>query len=132
MINRVVEVGRITKAPELRKTKNNKSVVFFTLAVNRTKDVTDFIPCVAWEKTAEYLCEYGYKGALLSVEGKNYTSTYEHKGEKITKMEVNCDHIDILSRKEKEEEPIEEPSFFNRDEVKTDDVFISKEELPFY
>lgn len=68
MINRVILTGRLVRDPELRKTRTGKSVTTFAVAVDRTrrKDQeaadTDFISCQAWNKTAEYICNYAKKG----------------------------------------------------------------------
>ena len=64
MINRVILIGRLTKAPELKSTPNGKSVVNFTLAVQRDKETSDFINCIAWSKTAEILAQYTSKGSM--------------------------------------------------------------------
>ena len=70
MVNSVILIGRLTKDPEIKKTSSGKSVASFTLAVNQrfNRDKTDFINCVAWEKTADYLGNYVKKGNLIAVE----------------------------------------------------------------
>jgi len=86
-MNQVSIVGRATKELELRKTQTGKSVLSFTVAVKRTynRDETDFINCVAWEKTADILAQYGFKGCLLSLSGRIQPSTYDDKdGKKYT------------------------------------------------
>lgn len=126
-MNKAIIIGRIVKKPELRKTPTNKFVTTFSLAVSRNKDDTDFIPCVAWEKTAELVSSTD-KGSLIGVEGKLYTSNYEHKGEKRFKMEVLVDRIEFLSKKEVKE--VEVP--FPDEEPKKEEIIIDSEELPFY
>ncbi len=126
-MNKAIIIGRIVKKPELRKTPTNKFVTTFSLAVSRNKDDTDFIPCVAWEKTAELVSSTD-KGSLIGIEGRLYTSNYEHKGEKRFKMEVLVDRIEFLSKKEVKE--VEVP--FPDEEPKKDEIIIDSEELPFY
>ena len=72
MLNRVIEIGRITKDPVLRKTPNGTSVVSFTLAVNRNikkegQPEADFINCVAWNKTADFMAQYVKKVRCLDL-----------------------------------------------------------------
>ena len=80
MLNKAILNGRLTKAPELKQTQNGKSVCSFTIAVDRNRDreKTDFVPIVAWGKTAlsEPLvyefgglapCHDGYEVSLFSV-----------------------------------------------------------------
>lgn len=52
-MNNVCEIGRLTSDVELKMTPSGKSVCSFTIAVYRTKEITDFLPCVAWRQTAE-------------------------------------------------------------------------------
>ena len=104
MINRVVLVGRITKDPELRKTQSGLSTISFTVACNRrvSKDQeqqADFINCVAWRQTADYMANYVKKGALLGVEGRIQTRSYDDKGgHKVYVTEVVCDSVQTLVR----------------------------------
>ena len=71
-MNTVNLIGRLTKDPELKYTSNRKGNTRFTLAVSRNKDETDFINCVAWEKTAENIAEYFKKGSQIAVQGAMY------------------------------------------------------------
>lgn len=75
-LNHIVIMGRLTRDPELRYTKDNTAVTSFTLAVDRDfksrggeKEV-DFIDCVAWRNTAEFVCKYFYKGRMAVVDGR--------------------------------------------------------------
>jgi single-strand DNA-binding protein len=87
---------------ELKTTQSGKSVLTFNLAVKRpfTKDTTDFIPVVAWDKSAEYLSRYGRKGCKVAVNGKLTTRKYQDKdGHNRTAFEVVCDSVEILDGK---------------------------------
>lgn len=106
MVNNTVLVGRIANDLELRQTQSGDSVLNFTVAVNRGfDDNADFIDCVAWRQTAEFMDSYLSKGALIAVEGNLRTSTYENQdGRKIKKTEVNAFRVQALeSRKQREE-----------------------------
>lgn len=75
-MNHVVLMGRLTRDPELRRTQSGTPVAAFTLAVDRgfvTGDgerKTDFIDCVAWRKTADFVANYFVKGQLAAVIGR--------------------------------------------------------------
>ncbi|WP_373128081.1 single-stranded DNA-binding protein [Dielma fastidiosa] len=104
MLNRVVLVGRITKDPELRKTQSGLSTIAFLLACNRrvSKDShpqADFINCVAWRQTADYMANYVKKGALLGIEGRIQTRNYQDRdGKKVYVTEIICDSVQTLAR----------------------------------
>lgn len=87
-MNSIVLIGRITKGPELKYTNNGKGNTRFTLAVQRNKDETDFINCVAWEKTAENIAEYFKKGSQIAVQGAIRTGSYEKDGRTIYTTDV--------------------------------------------
>lgn len=108
MINRVVLVGRITKDPELRKTQSGTSVVSFTIACNRRVPSqgqdADFINCVAWNKTADFMTQYVKKGALLGLEGRIQTRNYDDKdGKRVYVTEVVVDSVQFLESKKQAE-----------------------------
>ncbi len=108
MINNVVLVGRLTRDPELRKTQSGTSVLSFTCAVNRKfqsqEQTADFINCVAWNQTADFLSRYATKGALVGVEGRIQTRNYEDKtGNRVYVTEVVAESVQLLeSRAEAE------------------------------
>lgn len=104
MINRVVLVGRITKDPMMRKTQSGTSVVSFTIAVNRRvqnqDQQADFIGCVAWNKTADFMAQYVKKGSLLGVEGRIQTRNYDDaSGKKVYVTEVVAESVQFLESK---------------------------------
>ena len=108
MINKVVLVGRITKDPELRKTSTGISTVSFTLACNRrfsnqeNGQDADFINCVAWRHSADFMNNYVKKGSLLGIEGRIQTRNYKDQSDRtIYVTEVVCDSVQLLeSRKD--------------------------------
>ena len=97
MLNRVILMGRLTADPELKKTNSDISVTSFSLAVDRNYGKgadrqTDFINCVAWRQTAEFISRYFQKGRMIALEGSLQTRNYEDKtGAKRTAYEVIVD-----------------------------------------
>lgn len=106
MINRVVLVGRITKDIDLRKTPNGASVVQFTIACNRRvkqqgQPEADFINCVAWNRVADLMSQYLRKGALIGVEGRIQTRSYDDKdGRRVYVTEVVADSVQFLESRQ--------------------------------
>ena len=93
-------VGRLTKTPELRKTKSDKSVCEFTLATNRVgSEDADFISCMVWNQQAENLCKFQGKGSLIAIFGELRTDSYEIEGQKRYKTYVLVSNIEFLSKK---------------------------------
>lgn len=73
MINKAIIMGRLTRDPELRYTGDKKPVCSFTVAVSNgygENQTTDFINCVAWNKTAEFISKYFAKGKMIIIVGK--------------------------------------------------------------
>ena len=96
MINSVVLMGRLVADPELRTTTTGKSVCTFRIAVDRSyvrqgeQRQADFITCVAWEQTGNFISRYFTKGSMIAVTGSIQTRNYEDKnGQKRTAFEVN-------------------------------------------
>ena len=91
MINNVTLMGRLTANPRLNTTTSGKSVANFTIALDkfRREDGADFIDCVAWEKTAEFINRYFGKGNMIAVTGSLQTRKYEDRdGNNRTAFEV--------------------------------------------
>jgi len=101
-MNQVMLSGRLTFDPELRQTMSGKKVVSFTIAVQDTKERADFIPCTAWEKTAETVVNYFKKGDPIIVFGKMTVSKYEKDGKKLTSTEVTVRNIEFPMSKKTE------------------------------
>lgn len=112
-LNRVCIMGRMTKAPELRRTQTGTAVTSFTLAVDDDfKDKqsgerkTNFLDCVAWRNTAEFVCQYFAKGYMAIVDGRLQTRKYEDRdGNKRTAVEIVADSVyfgDSKSREDKD------------------------------
>ena len=103
MINHVVLVGRLTRDVEVNKTTSGLSLARFTVACNRrfNKDQTDFINCVAWRQTADFLGQYAKKGSLVGIEGSIQTSSYDNPttGQKVYRTEVSVDNAQLLESK---------------------------------
>lgn len=113
MINNVVLVGRLVAEPELKKTQNGTSVCIFTLAVNRDfskegQQEADFIQCVAWNKTADYLTQYLHKGYLVDLHGRIQTRSYDNSyGQKVYVTEVNVEKLHSLEPKKQQQQPVQ-------------------------
>lgn len=91
--------GRLTADVEVRKTQSGLSVASFTVAVQRDKDTTDFINCVAWRQSADFLGQYSHKGDMVGVMGRITTRNYERDGQKVYVTEVIADRVEILAHK---------------------------------
>lgn len=83
-LNHIVLMGRLTADPEVKTTTNGLAVTSFTVACDRNvgKDrekQSDFIPCVAWRQTAEFIGKYFSKGSLIAVEGSLQSRKYTDK-----------------------------------------------------
>ncbi|WP_226392904.1 single-stranded DNA-binding protein [Ructibacterium gallinarum] len=80
MINKAILMGRLTRDPELRHTSSGTPVCSFSIAIDNgygDKRQTDFINCVAWNKTAEFVSNYFSKGKMIIVIGRIATRTWE-------------------------------------------------------
>lgn len=87
MLNIVALQGRLAADPEQKTTQNGTAVTSFSLAVRRNikngdEYPTDWIDCVAWRETAEFICKYFQKGQLMAVNGTLQTRSYEKDGVK--------------------------------------------------
>ena len=106
MINNVVLMGRLVATPELRSTGTGVSVASFTIAVDRAyakqgeQRQADFIDCVAWRGTAEFITRYFQKGSMIAITGNIQTRNYEDKnGNKRKAVEVVVDNASFCGSK---------------------------------
>lgn len=100
MLNHVIIMGRMTRDPELRRTASGTAVASFTLAVDRdfaAKDAqreTDFIDCVAWRSTGEFVSKYFAKGRMAVVSGRLQIRPWTDKdGNNRRSAEVVVDNV---------------------------------------
>lgn len=101
MLNNIVIMGRLTRDPELRRTGSGTAVASFTLAVDRDfsgKDggekETDFIDCVAWRHTGEFVSKYFTKGRMAVVSGRLQIRPWTDKdGHKRRSAEVIAESV---------------------------------------
>lgn len=143
MINNSVLMGRLTATPELRQTASGVSVTNFTLAVERSfvkqgeERQADFIDCIAWRNTADFIARYFQKGSMIAVVGSIQTRSYEDKnGNKRKATEIVVDNASFCGSKGENQQntanytpATESPSFAptsgDFDEIGNDD------DLPF-
>lgn len=102
-LNKIFLQGRLTRDPEVRYTQSQKPVASFTLAVDRDKDSTDFIDCVAWNQTADFAKKFFTKGSMTLVEGKLTIRDWTDKnGGKRRSAEVVVDRMFFCEAKKTE------------------------------
>lgn len=108
-MNKVLLMGRLTADPELRQTQSGVSSCRFSVAVNRQyknqngEYEADFITCVAWRQTAEFVSRYFVKGQMIAVEGTLRTGSYQdrqHPDVTHYKTEVYVDNVEFCGSKE--------------------------------
>lgn len=106
-MNKVILMGRLTRDPEVRYTQgdNASAVARFSLAVDRRfkkdgEQTADFISCVAFGKTGEFIEKYGHKGTKFVVEGRIQTGSYTNKdGQKVYTTDVVVEQVEFAESK---------------------------------
>ena len=101
MLNHITIMGRLTREPELRRTGSGIAVASFTVAVDRDfggrdggERETDFIDCVAWRQTGEFVSKYFTKGSMIVVSGRLQIRNWNDKdGNKRRSAEVVADNV---------------------------------------
>jgi len=146
MINTVALMGRLTYDPELRSTPSGVSVIRFQVACDRNYQKSgedrqaDFIDCVAWRQTAEFISRYFRKGSMIAVEGSIQTSNYTDKdGNKRKQVEVVANNVSFCgSKAESGAEPAQgyaqaAPSYANASNSDFEEIVDSdsEDDLPF-
>lgn len=103
-MNSVVLIGRLTKDIELKYTASELAVARFTLAIDEgygNKKKTNFVPCLAFGKTAENMEKFVGKGQKLAVQGRISTGSYEKDGQKRYTFDVAADRVEFIEFKGK-------------------------------
>lgn len=105
-MNKCILMGRITKDAEVRVTSKDTTVSRFILAVDRrfakedAKQTADFISCVAFGKTAEFIGKYGLKGTKFVVEGHIQTGSYTNdKGDTVYTTDIAVENVEFAESK---------------------------------
>lgn len=105
-MNKAFLIGRLTRDPELRYSSSNAAIVNFSIAIDRQytnnqgQRETDFINIVAFQKQAENIKKYVFKGSLVAVDGRIQTRNYEDKdGKRVYVTEVVADRVQFLDSK---------------------------------
>ena len=117
MLNKIILMGRLTRDPELRRTRSGTAVTSFSLAVDRDykpqdgERETDFIDIVAWRGTGEFVSKYFTKGRMAVVEGRLQVRDWTDKdGNKRRSTEVVADNVYFGDSKRSESGTPAEPS----------------------
>ena len=105
-MNKIMLIGRLTKDPELRYTQSGTAVASFTLAVDRRfpnqngEREADFINCVAWNKSAEFVANYFTKGKQMALEGRLQVRSYDgDDGKRRWVTEVVVEQMEFVGSK---------------------------------
>ena len=111
MLNHIIVMGRLVRDPELRYTQSQLPVVSFTVAVDRDfggrdggDKQTDFIDCVAWRHTAEFVSKYFAKGSMAVVSGRLQIRDWtDREGNKRRSAEIVADNVYFGDSKRRDE-----------------------------
>ena len=106
-MNKVELIGRITKDLDLKYTQSQKPVLSFTIAINKKvngENSADFINCVAWNTTAEFISKYFKKGQAIAVVGRLQNRSYEDDKGKHYITEVVIEEVFFAGSKAQEKE----------------------------
>lgn len=125
-MNIVILKGRLTKDVSLLFGQSGTPYTSFTVAVNRyskDKDLTDFILCTAFNKTAEFISEYFRKGQEILIKGNVKVDSYEKDGNKITRQYIIVENVEFVGSKKEDENSTKDNS-----EVTVDNI---DDEFPF-
>ena len=146
MLNSVVLMGRLVADPELRTTTTGRTVGSFRIAVDRSfvrqgeERQADFISCVAWEQTANFISRYFHKGSMIAVEGTIQTRNYTDKnGNNRKAVEVVANNVSFCGSKAESgtgaapqqdyNQPA--PSYASADNSDFEEIVDDDDDLPF-
>lgn len=114
--------GNLTKDIELNYTPKGTACAKFTIAVRRKfknqngEYDTDFLPCVALDKQAEFLANYAGKGDKIELRGSVETRNYEKNGNTVYVTEIRAEEVGIVNSVKRDENPIEKIATKNEDD----------------
>lgn len=139
MLNNIIVMGRLVKAPELKATKSGINVLSFSVANERDfakgeEKKTDFIDCVAWRSTAEFISKYFKKGSMIVVQGRLQSRKWEDRdGNKRTSWEIQVNNAYFGESKKETRSSDSAPELTDADAPQIVDLgdFDPDNELPF-
>jgi single-strand DNA-binding protein len=141
MLNKIIVMGRLTRDPELRRTGNGTAVASFTLAVDRDfadkqsgEKETDFIDCVAWKQTGEFVSNYFSKGRMAVVSGRLQIRGWTDKdGNKRKTAEIVADNVYFGDSKSEQQSNTTTPTFTTPSTPSSDFAMLEDDDanLPF-
>ncbi|MBQ7202641.1 MAG: single-stranded DNA-binding protein [Eubacterium sp.] len=145
MINMVALMGRLTYEPELKTTPSGVSVLRFQVAVDRnyqrsgSERQADFIDCVAWRQTADFISRYFHKGSMIAVEGTIQTQNFTDKnGNNRKSVEVVANNVSFCGSKAESGSaaPAQEynqpaPSYASANNSDFEEIVDDDDDLPF-
>lgn len=118
MLNHIIVMGRLTRDPELRRTNSGTPVASFTVAVDRDRapegqeKETDFLDCVAWRGTGEFIDKYFKKGQMIVVSGRLQIRAWTDKeGNKRKSAEIVVDDAYFGDSKKDDSKPQSQPQY---------------------
>lgn len=129
-MNRWTGIGRITRDPDIRQSGETK-IARYTLAVDRRnrQEGADFIPCVCFGKSADFVEKYLQKGMKIAVEGRIQTGSYEKNGQKVYTTDIIVESHEFVESRS-EAQPEKKPAV-TADSFMSIPVEIEDGELPF-
>lgn len=104
-MNSVQLVGRLTRDPEVKYTDGGTSIARFSVAVDRRfskegEQNADFINCISFGKTAEFIEKYFFKGMKIGVVGRIQTGSYKNKdGQTVYTTDVVAENVEFVEKK---------------------------------
>lgn len=145
MVNIVALTGRLTYEPELRSTPAGVSVIRIQVACDRNYQAqgqerqADFIDCVAWRNTAEFISRNFHKGDMVGIEGSIETSNYTDKdGNKRKQVEVKINNVSFCGSVNRGGQNAQQgynnapaPSYASTDELDFEEIIDDDDDLPF-
>lgn len=104
-MNKVILMGRLTRDPDVRYSNGGATVARFSLAVDKKfkredeEQTADFINCVAFGKTAEFIERYFFKGTKMVLEGRIQTGSYEKEGQRVYTTDIVVEQVEFAESK---------------------------------
>ena len=130
MVNKVFLMGRLTKDPETSNTKDGATRTQFYIAVERpyqSQNQADYVPIVCWDKVAQNVAKYCFKGRMVHVEGRVQTRAYNENGVKKWIIGIVAERVSFIGDKSRTDNGRENVS----QDIETESIQIKEENIQF-